>query len=167
MSIKDIVSLQPQEERPKKKRSRNWIIPSVVGIGALSCGLVIGTRTVPPTVIAPTVTTTTTKTLVEPRATVTVPVPPVTITVPQAPPPGSGITNDGTYRVGVDIEPGKYRSAGPRTSIPGYFEIRKDPFGSGVDNIIDNDNPTGAALVTLAAGQGFSTDRMQTWTKVG
>lgn len=70
---------------------------------------------------------------------------------------------DGTWVVGVDIEPGVYKAAAPVSSTC-YWGIYTS--GSNGDDIIANDLPGGGLpSVTLAAGQDFKSSRCGTWAK--
>ncbi|WP_330296739.1 hypothetical protein [Streptomyces sp. NBC_00503] len=91
-------------------------------------------------------------TAVDPKATGT----------PKAEAPGKA----GTLKVGVDIAPGTYKSAGSTEGGTGcYWERTKDASGS-TDSIIANENPTGQAVVTIAPGDGyFKTQDCQDWKK--
>ena len=71
--------------------------------------------------------------------------------------------SDGTWVVGVDIEPGAYR---PKADVGSrcYWGIYAS--GTNGDDIIANDLPGGGLpSVTLAAGQDFKTARCGSWTK--
>lgn len=72
----------------------------------------------------------------------------------------------GMLKVGVDIAPGTYKSAGSTEGGTGcYWERTKDASGS-TDSIIANENPTGQAIVTIAPGDGyFKTTDCQDWKK--
>lgn len=73
------------------------------------------------------------------------------------------VFGDGSYRVGVDIAPGTYRSSGTSSSC--YWQ-RLSNF-TGTDNIIANylsDSPT--TVTILPSDAGFETRRCGTWTKV-
>ena len=91
-----------------------------------------------------------------------------TVTVAGPPPPSVPKTimeTDGTYRVGVDILPGTYRSAGPR---PGgesdCYWARLSSLNS--TDIITNDISTGPQTVkVLPADTAFLTHSCQTWQK--
>jgi hypothetical protein len=72
--------------------------------------------------------------------------------------PATTITADGVYEVGVDIEPGKYKTSGGSSC----YWARLNANGS---DIIDNDLPGGQAVVTVKAGELFKTQRCGTWTK--
>jgi hypothetical protein len=70
---------------------------------------------------------------------------------------------EGTWTVGVDIEPGTYRA---NANIVGscYWGIYRT--GSNGSDIVDNDNVSGGRpSVTLSAGQDFKTSRCGTWSK--
>ena len=81
------------------------------------------------------------------------------------PVPGPATTfGDGTYIVGVDIEPGTYRNGGAGSC---YWE-RLSGFGGSFDDIIANDNNDAVAIVTISASDaGFSVTRCGTWTRIG
>ena len=71
--------------------------------------------------------------------------------------------SDGTWVVGVDIEPGTYK---PKADVGSrcYWGIYAS--GTNGDDIIANDIPGGGLpSVTLAAGQDFKTARCGSWTK--
>ncbi|MCX4778847.1 hypothetical protein [Streptomyces sp. NBC_01264] len=72
----------------------------------------------------------------------------------------------GMLKVGVDIAPGTYKSAGSTEDGSGcYWERTKDATGS-LDTIIANENPEGQAVVTIAAKDGFfKTVDCQDWKK--
>jgi len=89
--------------------------------------------------------------------------PPVTAPPPVGPPPAaaSGFS-DGTYIVGEDIEPGRYRAAavGPLC----YWE-RLSGFSGEFKDIIANDIPTGRTVVDiLPADAGFHSSDCGPWT---
>lgn len=71
--------------------------------------------------------------------------------------------HEGNWAVGVDIQPGTYRTKEP-ISGSCYWEIDSDPNGN---NIVANDNVTGGRpTVTLSRGQYFTTQRCGDWAKV-
>lgn len=74
----------------------------------------------------------------------------------------------GRLKVGVDIAPGTYKSAGSTDDGSGcYWERTKDASGS-IETVIANENPEGQAVVTIAAGDGFfKTADCQDWKKSG
>lgn len=68
--------------------------------------------------------------------------------------------SDGTWRVGVDIAPGTYRTEGTENC---YWQRTSD-FGGEMNAIIANDNARGPAVVTIApADAGFTCVRCGTW----
>lgn len=70
---------------------------------------------------------------------------------------------EGTWTVGVDIEPGTYRTD-TEVSSSCYWGIYRT--GSNGADIIDNDIVSGGRpTVTLSAGQDFKTTRCGAWTK--
>ncbi|ORB87214.1 hypothetical protein B1987_03770 [Mycobacterium kansasii] len=73
----------------------------------------------------------------------------------------STVAGDGTYRVGVDIRPGTYRSPGGKDC---YWE-RLRGLGGTVEDIIVNGAGTGPQVVTIAPTDvAFKTQRCPTWT---
>ncbi|MCY0934727.1 hypothetical protein [Streptomyces sp. H34-S4] len=72
----------------------------------------------------------------------------------------------GMLKVGVDIAPGTYKSAGSTEDGTGcYWERTKDATGS-IDTTIANENPEGQAIVTIEAEDGFfKTVDCQDWKK--
>ncbi|ORV80197.1 hypothetical protein AWC07_21535 [Mycobacterium gastri] len=75
--------------------------------------------------------------------------------------PASTIAGDGTYRVGVDIRPGTYRSQGSNAC---YWE-RLRGLGGTVEDIIANGAGTGPQVVQIAPTDvAFKTKRCPTWT---
>ncbi|MFJ4781077.1 hypothetical protein [Streptomyces sp. NPDC088762] len=74
----------------------------------------------------------------------------------------------GMLKVGTDIAPGTYKSAGPAEEGGGcYWERAKDAT-HGIDAIIANENPTGPAVVTIGAEDGyFKTNDCGDWKKSG
>lgn len=80
--------------------------------------------------------------------------------------PKSSMSGDGMYKVGTDILPGTYRSAGS-TDGNCYWERSKDAL-HGVDSITANDNATGSAIVTIAGSDAyFKTSGCADWHKTG
>lgn len=70
---------------------------------------------------------------------------------------------DGTWIVGVDIEPWTYRTKGGENC---YWE-RLSGFGSTFEEIIANESVTGQSVVTiLPDDKGFTTRSCGTWTKL-
>lgn len=70
---------------------------------------------------------------------------------------------EGTWTVGVDLEPGTYRASADVASGC-YWGIYRT--GSNGSDIVDNDIVSGGRpSVTLSAGQDFKTSRCGTWSK--
>lgn len=71
--------------------------------------------------------------------------------------------HEGVWTVGVDIEPGTYRTAAPVTDMC-YWAIYRT--GTNLGDIIENDIVTGGfPSVTLRAGQDFKTQDCGVWNK--
>lgn len=71
---------------------------------------------------------------------------------------------DGTFIVGTDMLPGRYRSA---ADVSGCYWARLSGFGGTLSAIIANDNVDGQAIVDIAAADaGFVSARCGTWTLV-
>jgi hypothetical protein len=69
---------------------------------------------------------------------------------------------DGAWRVGADIKPGTYRSAGGSGC---YWERERD-FAGGLNSLIANNNASGPTIVTIQASDaGFKTNGCGTWHK--
>ncbi|EWC63857.1 hypothetical protein UO65_0831 [Actinokineospora spheciospongiae] len=91
------------------------------------------------------VVTTVTETITSTATTVST----VTVTVTPPPPPGPAVEfTVGTYEVGVDVQPGKYKSPGPAGSM--CYWARKSADGS---NILDNGLSEGPVTITIKAGE--------------
>jgi hypothetical protein len=91
-----------------------------------------------------------------------------TVTVTLPPPPSAPktiIETDGTYRVGIDILPGTYRSGG--TSPEGESDCYWARLRSlKPTDIIDSDIGTGPQVVTIRpSDRAFLTHSCQTWQK--
>lgn len=81
--------------------------------------------------------------------------------------PATAIKGDGgMHRVGADIAPGTYRSTGNTDDLC-YWERTKDSSHS-MESIIANNNVSGSAVVTVAAGDAyFKTSGCKDWKKTG
>ncbi|WP_128970096.1 hypothetical protein [Rhodococcus opacus] len=70
------------------------------------------------------------------------------------------IRTDGTYRVGIDINPGTYTATAPSRC---YWERNT---GGAQGDIIENELSSGPQVVTIAASDGtFETSRCGVWTR--
>lgn len=99
---------------------------------------------------------------------------------PQTGAPQTGRPEDGTSTdllgafgamrmlvVGVDIQPGTYRTTGPITSVDKCYWARLNSTGGDVGDVIAAGLPPGPASVTiLATDKGFQTAGCAEWTKV-
>ena len=79
---------------------------------------------------------------------------------------------NGTFEVGIDIEPGTYRSTGPSSGSAPYcsFARLKSAGGgmSDVNNVIDIQNVGGPAVVTIdSTDGGFFSQLCNEWHKAG
>lgn len=73
-----------------------------------------------------------------------------------------GEVPEGTLIVGTDLRPGTYRSTGG----DGCYWARLGGFSGELDDIIANENASGAAVVTIATGdEGFTSQRCGTWSQ--
>lgn len=69
---------------------------------------------------------------------------------------------NGTWRVGVQIAPGTYRT---RKAKNNCYWVRLSGFSGSFDDIIANDFASGYMVVTIAAGDvGFKSSRCAKWT---
>ncbi|MFH8370838.1 hypothetical protein [Streptomyces sp. NPDC018031] len=73
----------------------------------------------------------------------------------------------GMFRVGTDIAPGTYKSAGNTEDAGCYWERDKDAL-HGLESIAANENVNGAGVVTIAPGDAyFKTNDCNDWKKTG
>jgi hypothetical protein len=72
---------------------------------------------------------------------------------------------DGQYIIGKDVQPGRYKSAGPSDDSLGicYWDTSKD---GTANTIVDQGVEKGQAYATLRPGQYFKTSGCNTWYKV-
>ena len=89
----------------------------------------------------------------------------VTVTYPSPPVPKTTMETDGTYRVGTDIVPGTYRSAG--ASAEGESDCYWARLNSlNPTHIINNNISAGPQVVTIQPSDtAFLTHSCQTWQK--
>lgn len=138
-------------EPPRKKR---W--PLVLGIVTLGSAILIG-------VFANYSTPDTTTRVVAPTGPDAIA--PLSTTVEVAAPDES-IPGDGTYEVGPgkDMEPGKYKTAGPSGSS--CYWARKNPSADDpVEGIIQNGNSDGQVIVTVKQNELFETAGCERWVR--
>jgi hypothetical protein len=90
-----------------------------------------------------------------------------TVTTEPPPPPGPKVEfGPGTWEVGVDVQPGKYKTAGPGGRRSCYWARLKDTSGD-VGSIINNSILEGPGTVTINEGELFETSRCADWVKAG
>jgi hypothetical protein len=70
---------------------------------------------------------------------------------------------DGTYEVGVDIQPCEYKTKGGESEWYCYFERSSATSGES----IDWDTGHGPQVVVVKPGEFFETERCGTWTLAG
>ena len=141
-----------------------------IGIGAAS-GSSGATPT--PVAAAPTVTMTAppvtvdvpaspaTVTVAAPTVTQTVQAPPKTVTAPPLA-PAVAMPGDGTFQVGVDVQPGTYVSKAPDQNC--YWARLTG--GDGIGSIIDNGNSSGQVVVTIRkSDKFFESNGCSDWTR--
>jgi len=101
---------------------------------------------------------------------VVVSAPATTATTPTPAPAPSGpaeVATSGTYEVGVDLAPGRYKTAGPDQSdyIPHCYYARRSDDSGELKSIIANDNLQGPGSVTVKRGEFVEFTGSCTWTK--
>lgn len=76
------------------------------------------------------------------------------------------IPGDGTYAIGVDKDPGRYKTTGEPSSC--YFQLTTVPGANpGDPGWVNNEIGSGTRYVDLAAGQFFTSARCGSWDRVG
>ncbi|MCA2190354.1 hypothetical protein [Nonomuraea cavernae] len=91
--------------------------------------------------------------------------PPATTPPATSAPPGAPAGNR-TLVVGVDIQPGTYRTAGPAAGQPVCYWARLKSTTARASDIIAADMPQGAATVTIApTDKAFQTGGCAEWTR--
>lgn len=140
---------------PKKLRKWPWIagvvVLLIIIIGSASNHPGAGTSTTPTVVNA------------APAASQAQAAPPA----PVAPAGPATSFSDGTYHVGADIVPGRYKTPGPSVDAivkDCYWERTRDDSGQ-FGAIISNGNAVGPGYVTVKKGEFFQTSGGCTWTK--
>ena len=154
----------PVQQQPKKPKRFGWPTVIITAVAALSLGGIIGNLgDTGPTA--------------EPSATATASKPaeaksgPSASKAPEAKkttePVAESTMGEGTYQIGVDAKPGRYKTQAPQDSANCYWERLKDDRG-GFDSIIANDNVNPGARVPITVRQGeFVNSRgCGSWTTV-
>jgi hypothetical protein len=156
----------PEPERPPRRWP--W------ALGGLTLGLLVGGG-IGATAFA--ATTVVASAPVERTITIAAPAPPpqiVTVTVPAPTPepvaaaPAGPLTafGDGVWEVGVDVVPGKYKTAG--TDSYGCYYARLQHNDGSISDIISNGFGQGPVTVTIKDSDGyFETSGCVDWTKAG
>ena len=148
------------------------MLPALIGLIALFVGIAIGgadnsstsadpevtTETVVTTITPDPVTTTEIKTLRPPAPTAT-----VTRTVRVTPQPEAGITGDGTFIVGTQVQPGTYQSSGGSDC----YWARLSGLSGDFDDVITNGLGAHQVVTISPSDAAFDTERCGEWTKVG
>jgi hypothetical protein len=145
----------PIQQQPKKPKRFGWHTVVIAAVTALIVGDIFGSSgddTASTT--EPTATVTTTETAKAPATEKT--------TKPQS----ESTMGEGTYEIGVDAKPGRYKTRVPEDSNC-YWERLKDDRG-GFNSIIANDNvnPGARVSITVKRGEFFNSKDCGTWTKV-
>ena len=83
--------------------------------------------------------------------------------IPTTPTPTFATFTDGTYQVGIDIQPSTYRT---QTVSQGCYYARLKGFSGSLDDILANNNTDDPVIVTiLPTDKGFESRNCGTWTK--
>ncbi|GHF77259.1 hypothetical protein GCM10018790_64210 [Kitasatospora xanthocidica] len=169
----DQYTLQPtaQAKRPVYRKVR-FVAPAALVLGIAIGAAGGGNKKNDTPTAAPTATTTVTVPAAANAAPAPLPAATVTVTAaaPAAPTPdkpkGSTIGGDGSYEVGTDVQPGTYKSKGPKPGGIGMCYWERNNGGDGVGSIIANDTVQGPATVTIKTGDKiFKTTACQEWVK--
>jgi hypothetical protein len=154
----------PVQQQPKKPKRFGWPTVIITAVAALSLGGIIGN-------VGDTAPT------AEPSATATASKPAEAKSAPSASktpeakkttePVAESTIGEGTYQIGVDAQPGRYKTQVPQNSSGCYWERTKDDSGD-MDSIIANDsvNPGARASITVNRGEFFKSSGCGTWTRV-
>jgi hypothetical protein len=154
----------PVQQQPKKPKRFGWPTVIITAVAALSLGGIIGN-------IGDTAPT------AEPSATATASKPAEAKAAPSASkapeakkttePVADSTMGEGTYQIGVDAKPGRYKTQVPQDSANCYWQRTTDDSGD-MDSIIANDNlnPGARASITVNSGEFFKSSGCGTWTKV-
>jgi hypothetical protein len=154
----------PVQQQPKKPKRFGWPTVIITAVAALSLGGIIGN-------VGDTGPT------AEPSATATASKPAEAKSAPSASkapeakkttePVAESTIGEGTYQIGVDAKPGRYKTTVPQNSSGCYWERTKDDSGD-MDSIIANDtvNPGARASITVNSGEFFKSSGCGTWTRV-
>ena len=154
----------PVQQQPKKRFG--WPIVIVTAVVALSLGGIVGG------IVGGSGDGT--ATTAEPNATVTVTETADDESASKAPSPKKttepepeSTMDEGTYEIGVDAKPGRYKTRVPEDSAGCYWEKLKDDSG-GLNSVIANGevNAGGRVSITLKRSEFFLSEDCGTWIRV-
>lgn len=87
--------------------------------------------------------------------------------MPPPPPASPGTFGPGTWRIGEQLPPGTYQTAGPQSGFPLCYWSRLSGFSGEFTEIIANDVAYGPATVAVAPGDAaFETSGCQPWSRI-
>jgi hypothetical protein len=142
------------------------IITAVValGLGGIVGGIVGGSGDGTATTAEPNATVTATETA-EAKPAPTASKAPTTRNATE--PKAESTMAEGTYEIGVDAKPGRYKTRVPEDSSGCYWERLKDDRG-GLDSVIANGivNAGGRVSITVKRGEFLNSEDCGTWTMV-
>ncbi|GAB2690412.1 hypothetical protein [Nocardia thraciensis] len=150
----------PQQMRPRKRRVWPWLLLGllVLMLGGCLAAVAVGVDTANRAASTTAARTPFALPVVPAHSPTTTPAPPPTPAGPAA-----VIRKDGTYVIGVDIQPGTWRTEGASFC---YWERVKNLSG-GVGSILDNSAASGQQVVTiLPTDKAFKSRGCGTWTLV-
>jgi hypothetical protein len=158
----------PTPPKPKKPKRFGWPILIITAVVALGVGIVggifVGSGDDSATTAGPTATVTATGTAEAESGPTASKAPTAKKTTRPEP---ESTMNEGTYEIGVDAKPGRYKTRVPEDSSGCYWEKLKDDSG-GFNSLIANGdvNPGGRVSITLKRGEFFNSEDCGTWTRV-
>jgi hypothetical protein len=150
----------PSPVRPTKTRRWPWVIVGV--LGGILLLMIIAVAINPPEDVA-------NQPPAGEQSTAPANEPPAKKAPPPKPAGPAATMTGGMYEVGVDVQPGQYKTPGPSESdLVGlcYWARLKDDTGE-FDAIISNGNVQGPGSVTISAGEFFEATGECAWSKVG
>jgi hypothetical protein len=154
----------PVQQQPKKPKRFGWPTVIITAVAALSLGGIIGNVGDTAPTAEPSATSTASKPAEAKSA-------PSASKAPEAKKTSERVAEstigEGTYQIGVDAQPGRYKTTVPQNSSGCYWERTKDDSGD-MDSIIANDtvNPGARASITVNSGEFFKSSGCGTWTRV-
>lgn len=158
----------PQQAQAAPKKPRRW--PWVLGMFvAFVFGTAVGNA---PDTATPTASSTYTPPAAaapayESLPTYAAPAAPTVEAAPVVPSGPAATFSDGTYEVGVDVEPGRYKTTGPDGSgfIDSCYWARNSNDSGEFSAIIANDNISGPGSITVKSGEFVELSGGCVWTK--